>query len=244
MDSKNYHAWSHRQWCIKFFTRGLPPSSAADAASKAAPSSSSSGAAPAARPNAHILDLELEYIDKLLQQDIRNNSAWNQRFFIRTLPPVSQPLPLEAATEPTFTTGMSADTITTELLYTGAKLLQASHNESAWNYLEGLMKQNEFQHHRTVIDVLRSLGEYTGTQDDLPSTPDYSSSSYDGLSSLAHRFAQSLLVELWESVGAHARAKAAAVKLAEELDQTRRKYWMWRAQQVEKQEQKQAAAAK
>ena len=29
-----------------------------------------------------ILDQELEFIDKLLLDDIRNNSAWNQRFFV------------------------------------------------------------------------------------------------------------------------------------------------------------------
>ena len=32
--------------------------------------------------NDDILEQELEFIDKLLLDDIRNNSAWNQRFFV------------------------------------------------------------------------------------------------------------------------------------------------------------------
>ena len=29
-----------------------------------------------------LFDQELEYVERLLEEDIRNNSAWNQRFFV------------------------------------------------------------------------------------------------------------------------------------------------------------------
>lgn len=51
-DSKNYHAWSYRQWVLNHFGKGP------------------------------WWEDELTYLDELLTVDIRNNSAWNQRFFI------------------------------------------------------------------------------------------------------------------------------------------------------------------
>ena len=48
-DSKNYHAWSHRQWAVKHFK---------------------------------LWDGELAFVDRLLDADVRNNSAWNQRHFV------------------------------------------------------------------------------------------------------------------------------------------------------------------
>lgn len=57
-DSKNYHAWSYRQWVLSHFGPG--PWWAE----------------------------ELAYIDELLATDIRNNSAWNQRFYAFTQGPL------------------------------------------------------------------------------------------------------------------------------------------------------------
>jgi hypothetical protein len=48
-DSKNYHAWAHRQMVV-----------------------AAAGA----------WQQEMEYLEGLLQQDVRNNSAWNQRAFV------------------------------------------------------------------------------------------------------------------------------------------------------------------
>lgn len=48
-DSKNYHAWAHRQVVV-----------------------AAAGA----------WQQERDYVEGLLQQDVRNNSAWNQRFFV------------------------------------------------------------------------------------------------------------------------------------------------------------------
>jgi hypothetical protein len=48
-DSKNYHAWAHRQVVV------------------------AAGAA---------WQQEQQYVQRLLAEDVRNNSAWNQRFFV------------------------------------------------------------------------------------------------------------------------------------------------------------------
>lgn len=63
---------------------------------------------------------ELDYIDELLTDDIRNNSAWNQRYFVFNN-----------------TTGFTEEVLHKEIAYTLNQILIAKENESAWNYLRG-----------------------------------------------------------------------------------------------------------
>lgn len=63
---------------------------------------------------------ELEYVDTLLNDDVRNNSAWNQRYFVINN-----------------TTGFTNDVLLTEIEYTLFHIKTATENESAWNYLRG-----------------------------------------------------------------------------------------------------------
>ena len=246
IDGKNYHAWTHRQWSIKYFTNCLPITSTAVQASSVTPVTG--------RVNMHILTDELSYIDHLLSEDVRNNSAWNQRFFVRTLVaespsstsssssstiPSSNSPPLAS---PSFTHGMSAAVIGDEIAYVGTKLSLAPHNESPWNYLEGLMKQGEFQHHRQLLDMLSVLDEFPTDDEmkDVEPTSATADSAIDGLTRRAtrfpNRFGQSLLVELWDAQpSTRPLAQAAAEWLAAELDPIRSKYWQWRAEQFAKQ---------
>ncbi|KAG0279981.1 CAAX geranylgeranyltransferase alpha subunit [Linnemannia exigua] len=53
-DTKNYHAWSYRQWVLAHFGHGP-----------------------------WWVD-ELAYTEELIAEDVRNNSAWNQRYFVVT----------------------------------------------------------------------------------------------------------------------------------------------------------------
>jgi Protein prenyltransferase, alpha subunit len=63
---------------------------------------------------------ELQYVDQLLDDDIRNNSAWNQRYFVINN-----------------TTGFTPDVIERELAFTLDKIKTVTNNESAWSYLRG-----------------------------------------------------------------------------------------------------------
>jgi protein farnesyltransferase/geranylgeranyltransferase type-1 subunit alpha len=65
------------------------------------------------------MENELNFVDNLISQDMRNNSAWNQRYFVINN---SDPNP---------------DVINKELEYTFGKIRILSKNESAWNYLRG-----------------------------------------------------------------------------------------------------------
>lgn len=67
----------------------------------------------------HLMEKELDFVDNLISQDMRNNSAWNQRYFV-----INNSNP-------------NTDIIQEELKYTFDKIQILSKNESAWNYLRG-----------------------------------------------------------------------------------------------------------
>ena len=52
-DTKNYHTWSYRQWLLAYFN-----------------------------DEDELWAGELAFIESMLTQDIRNNSAWHHRFFV------------------------------------------------------------------------------------------------------------------------------------------------------------------
>ncbi|NP_001141523.1 protein farnesyltransferase/geranylgeranyltransferase type I alphasubunit isoform X1 [Zea mays] len=70
-------------------------------------------------------ETELEYCDHLLKEDVFNNSAWNQRYFVITRSP--------------FLGGLAAMR-DSEVDYTIEAILANAQNESPWRYLKGLYK--------------------------------------------------------------------------------------------------------
>jgi len=68
-------------------------------------------------------DGELEYVERLLDEDVRNNSAWNQRFFLLNHEVNGGRL--------------DGRTLEREVDFTLAALRKVADNESAWNYLRG-----------------------------------------------------------------------------------------------------------
>lgn len=70
-------------------------------------------------------DGELEYVEKLVDDDIRNNSAWNHRFYVIQR-----------------TTGFSEEVIQAETEFAIKMINLAPNNESAWNYLLGVIHKS------------------------------------------------------------------------------------------------------
>lgn len=62
----------------------------------------------------------MEYVERLLDEDIRNNSAWNQRYFVIKN-----------------TTKFEQSIVDREIDYALDKIQLVKGNESAWNYLRG-----------------------------------------------------------------------------------------------------------
>lgn len=72
-----------------------------------------------------LYDNELEFVDRLIREDQRNNSAWNQRFFVLKH------------------LGFTPEVIRRELEYAMSRIRVIKNNESAWNYLIGVLRQSE-----------------------------------------------------------------------------------------------------
>ena len=66
----------------------------------------------------NLFDQELAVINRLLDEDVRNNSAWNQRFYV-----INQ------------TTRWTPEVVRREVEFTMDKISLVKRNESAWNYL-------------------------------------------------------------------------------------------------------------
>ncbi|KAH8298079.1 hypothetical protein KR018_006243 [Drosophila ironensis] len=71
----------------------------------------------------NLFDDELNFVDRLISEDQRNNSAWNQRFFV-----------LQHQ-------GFTPEVVRRELQYTMDRIRIIKNNESAWNFLVGVMRQ-------------------------------------------------------------------------------------------------------
>lgn len=69
-----------------------------------------------------MFDNELVYVDKLIADDVRNNSAWNQRIFVLKY------------------TGLSPESLHVELRYVMNRIQIVTENESSWNFLRGVLK--------------------------------------------------------------------------------------------------------
>ncbi|XP_063776041.1 protein farnesyltransferase/geranylgeranyltransferase type-1 subunit alpha [Pseudophryne corroboree] len=89
----------------------------------------------------NLWDGELQYVDLLLARDLRNNSAWNQRYFIiSNTSGYSNPQILER-----------------EVQYALEMIKVAPHNESAWNYLRGILQDRGMSDYPNLLEQIQSL---------------------------------------------------------------------------------------
>ncbi|OAY51893.1 protein farnesyltransferase/geranylgeranyltransferase type-1 subunit alpha [Manihot esculenta] len=94
---------------------------------------------------------ELDYCGQLLQDDVFNNSAWNQRYFVITRSPLL---------------GGLKSMRESEVKYTVEAILANPENESPWRYLRGLYKGdsqswiNDLQVSSVCLKVLNSKTNY------------------------------------------------------------------------------------
>lgn len=85
----------------------------------------------------NLWDDELQYVNKLLTDDIRNNSAWNQRYFIIT-----------------HTTQFTDEVIAKEIKYLIGVIKEVPNNESAWNYLKGILPKGKCSYNNELKDTM------------------------------------------------------------------------------------------
>ncbi|GJE85280.1 protein prenyltransferase [Phanerochaete sordida] len=192
VDTKNYHTWSYRQWLLAHFD------------------------------DPALWLGELPYVDDLLQEDVRNNSAWHHRYFVV----------FGRGSRAQATPAEGAEVSQRETRYVKGKIALAPNNASAWNYLRGILEfaktpfssQAEFAQPYTVRrapwdddDVIDLDNPKPSSDADLPSVSamDFLAEAYgrDGGESVTKA------VDLWKA-------------LANQHDTMRKKYWDFRIKEA------------
>lgn len=95
-DAKNYHTWAYRQWLLTHYGDTHP----------------------------RLWEHELIATEILIEDDVRNNSAWHHRFFI------------------SFASGAQSGVEDRELAFVKSKISLSPNNLSAWNYLRGILDKS------------------------------------------------------------------------------------------------------
>lgn len=88
---------------------------------------------------------EIQDVDLLLSQDVRNNSAWNHRFMLRFGPRSDEPdggMPNSTAPPPEKgrLAVVDEDLVDAELEYAKAKVIKAPENRSPWGFARGVLR--------------------------------------------------------------------------------------------------------
>ncbi|KAJ8130888.1 hypothetical protein O1611_g2744 [Lasiodiplodia mahajangana] len=158
---------------------------------------------------------EANCIDIMLDQDVRNNSAWSHRFFIIFSKP-AQTTPDSLATESVIP--ISKSIIERETRYAQEKILLAPQNQSPWNYLRGVLTKGE-QPLVTVLDFVnifvRNLGEGEENEE------------------VRSSHALDLLADIYKETGEKEMADLCLRRLGEKWDRIREGYWAYRRRMLE-----------
>mmetsp|Transcript_8205 Transcript_8205/g.9699 ORF Transcript_8205/g.9699 Transcript_8205/m.9699 type:complete len:327 (-) Transcript_8205:44-1024(-) len=150
---------------------------------------------------------ELDYTDELIQEDLRNNSAWNQRWYV------------VQNTEQNSDGSLPNEVRKREIRYAQTFLNIAPHNESPYNYIIGLMRNQKYADLPFIREHAEGL--YNQKNDD-------GVESYKSCPPLL-----GLLVIIYEQED---ELKDKAIQLcndlAEKHDRIRSKYWKYKKRQI------------
>ena len=152
-------------------------------------------------------DTELPYVETLLQQDVRNNSAWNHRWFVvfaRYANPQKHSIKYADADGE-----VSAEILEREMEYTKGKIHLAPQNQSPWNYLRGVLRKDG-----KGQGQVKAFAEQFA---DLEKEDDIKSSH-----------ALDLLADVYAEEQEKDRSGKALELLARRYDPIRRNYWNYR----------------
>lgn len=187
-DTKNYHTWSYRQWLLAYFN------------------------------DDDLWSGELDFVDQMVNNDIRNNSAWHHRFFVvfqsgvregeqdrerivkRELMCVHYHSPV---LPPYRLTGIDPS-------YVKQNISLAPNNASAWNYLRGVLEYNHLPYSRvrTFVELYTSSREPTSTDVvDLENPPPSQGAELPCVAALE------FLADIYEAEGGESIPKAVQVRI-------------------------------
>ena len=156
---------------------------------------------------------ELDYVEELLQQDLRNNSAWNQRYFV-----LQNTADLK-----------QADVVRGEVAYALRYIEMAPSNASPWHYLKGLAEPIGFAQFPEIRQACERLGTTAGSAGAAGAE---GGAAADGASGACTQ-ALGMLVDILNEEGAASAPQATALcRQLKELDPIRAPYWQWRLERL------------
>jgi protein farnesyltransferase/geranylgeranyltransferase type-1 subunit alpha len=146
---------------------------------------------------------ELDFISRLLQEDVRNNSAWNQRYFV-----------LKATADLTSPTLLAA-----EVDFVEEHIERAPTNPSPWNYLRGLLEPVGYDAVPRVRAMCEERAVAGGEQP-----------GYDGGRIMATGMLVDVLQASGDSE--ELEAARSLCRALGEMDPIRAAYWTWRGSRI------------
>ena len=130
VDEKNYHTWSYRQWILAHFGGTGNNNTFTTTTTTTTKSTSDTENHIENVEDNSLWEGELDFIDSMLNSDIRNNSAWHHRFF------VVWACGIREGEED------RAHILKRELTYVKHSISIVPNNPAAWNYLRGILQHN------------------------------------------------------------------------------------------------------
>jgi protein farnesyltransferase/geranylgeranyltransferase type-1 subunit alpha len=157
---------------------------------------------------------ELLSTQNLIEDDVRNNSAWSHRFFLVFSDPA-------ASTEGSHSTEhdpkIPTETIDREVKYAQEKILLAPQNQAPWNYLRGVLVKGG-----TKLESVEAFAaQFVGGIGEGEEKEEVKSSH-----------ALDFLVDVFIEKGEKAEAAKYLTRLAEKWDPIRAGYWNYRKGQL------------
>ncbi|TKX25179.1 protein farnesyltransferase/geranylgeranyltransferase type-1 subunit alpha [Elsinoe australis] len=203
-DAKNYHVWSYRQWLVRRFglwegKQGNGRRELGDEAREGEEEDGEEGEAPGlvagAEEEVAEETSELEETAIFIHEDVRNNSAWNHRFFIVNGNEESEGV-------------KDAGVYEREVAFAEEAIRKAPQNQSPWSYLRGTVGRAKGK------EGLKELTVFCEEFVDLR-----------GEGTVRSSHALDMLAEIWGMEDKREEARTAYGLLASRYDPIRTNYW-------------------
>ncbi|CZR57915.1 related to geranylgeranyltransferase type I alpha subunit (RAM2) [Phialocephala subalpina] len=154
---------------------------------------------------------EIEDCERLLREDVRNNSAWAHRFFVV----FSNPRYCTEGSKATeFDGGIPDEILDREIEFSKAACFEAPQNQSPWNYLRGVLKKGG----RKLVSLECFAGEFVKIPE----------KEGEGEEDVKSSHALDFLADAWAEKGEREKADRALRLLGDKYDRIRKNYWDWR----------------
>ena len=196
-DAKNYHAWSNRKWLVKtYFDLLFDPEE-----KPLFPNDT-------LRLLLKLRQSEFDCIDALISNDVRNNSAWNYRWFVAHLG---------------YDLDHKSSIINTEIKYAIDCIKVDPFNESPWQYFLGYAFENKMDH-KLMMEMEEKIRDLKDLDDEDLSV------IFAECPQLMAAHAE-LLILIKSNPESLIMAQRLCEQLSTKYDPTRAKYWSFRSKE-------------